>query len=132
MAKNFGVILKYIREIIIIILIIIIGVFIYAKINDNSTIDALNNAVNNYRTGFNLVIRGFGDIKKQLDIHARTIGEIEQRNNYLESALIESERLRRITRDEITGSLERTEKLEDINRAIEERIKDSLRILGNN
>ena len=104
------------------LIILISGIFIYVKIQDNNSIDNLNIAVENYRTGTEQLLNEIAELGKQLIIYESIIIEAENRNTELGNILTESAK-------EIERSINSTERIEDINSEFENTIKDSLSII---
>lgn len=104
------------------LLILIIGIFVYVKIKDNNSIDALNITVENYRTGTEQLLNEIAELGKQLIIYESIIIEAENRNTELGNILTESAK-------EIERSINSTERIEDINSEFENTIKDSISII---
>ena len=104
------------------LLILLIGVFAYVKIEDNNSIDNLNIAVENYRTGTEQLLNEIAELGKQLIIYESIIIEAENRNTELGNILTESAK-------EIERSINSTERIKDIASEFENTIKDSLSII---
>jgi len=82
MAKNIGTIITF-----IVIIIFLIGVFFYVKACDYNTIDILNTTISDYKSGKERLLIELGNLGKQLDLYATTIGELKQQNIALEKNL---------------------------------------------
>ena len=104
------------------LLILLIGIFIYVKIQDNNSIDSLNIAVENYRTGTEQLLDEIAELGKQLIIYESIIIEAENRNTELGNILTESAK-------EIERSINSTERIKDIASEFENTIKDSISII---
>ncbi|KKN63354.1 hypothetical protein LCGC14_0503020 [marine sediment metagenome] len=104
------------------LIILISGIFIYVKIQDNNSIDALNIAVENYRTGTEQLLDEIAELGKQLIIYESIIIKAENRNTELGNILNESAK-------EIERSINSTERIKDITSEFENAVKDSLSII---
>ena len=104
------------------LIILISGIFIYVKIQDNNSIDALNITVENYRTGTEQLLNEIAELGKQLIIYESIIIEAENRNTELGNILTESAK-------EIERSINSTERIKDIASEFENTIKDSISII---
>jgi len=104
------------------LIILIVGIFVYVKIQDNNSIDNLNIAVENYRAGTERLLAEITGIRKQLDIYESTIREAELRNSELGSILNESTR-------EIERSIESAARIKETDSEFENAIKDCLSII---
>ena len=104
------------------IIILIVGVFIYVKIQDSNSIDNLNIAVENYRTGTEQLLAEITELGNQLIIYESVIREAELRNSELGNILNESTR-------EIERSIESAARIKETDSEFENAIKDCLSII---
>ena len=112
------------------LLILLIGIFIYVKINDNNSIDAFNIAVENHRAGTEQLLTENTELKKQLTIYESTIRELEQRSVELGNTLAEAERYNEESARIIEDSIITTEAIKEIDTEFKNTIADSLSIIG--
>ena len=112
------------------VVILLAGVFIYVKIKDSDSINSLNIAVENHRTGTEQLLRDITEIGKQLTISESIRKELELVITEIGKQLTEAENRIKEHTGTIESSIDTAGTIKEIDSEFRNTIKESLSIIG--